>query len=131
MKLYDLIDAYNIWSIEWSIIRITALQKMIILFLLFSRINSWKEQRRGNRVNTASRRILPSQPNTRPNYYRNVSQPNNPLSRQHSHSSLVKSYSTPSPNSGRSSVSGSGDREGRYIRPRQGIFMKDQNNMIR
>ena len=88
------------------------------LYLIFSRIHSWKEQRRLPRSNTSSR-VLPSQPVTRQNS-RNALQSKSsyPITRQYSHSPLVKSYSSPSPNSARSSTSGSGG--GKFIRTNQG-----------
>ena len=92
----------------------------ISINLFFSRIHSWKERRRLPRP-PASSRLQSStlQPLSRQHSQHVSSQQRQriPLARHNSHHSpLVKSYSSPAPNSPRSSISGSG----RYIHTGQG-----------
>ena len=95
------------------------LQSHLIAFASFnhhlfccSRIHSWKEQRRCPRTSRVS------QPLNRQNSRNAIQHKSTIYNRQYSHSPLVKSYSSPSPNSPRSSTSGSGG--GRIIRTTQG-----------
>ena len=85
---------------------------------IFSRIHSWKERRRLPRPPTSSRlQVSASQPLSRQNSRNAPSHQRQKISRNNSHHSpLVKSYSSPAPNSPNSSISGSC----RYIHTGQG-----------
>ena len=89
---------------------------------IFSRIHSWKERRRLPRPPTSSRlQVSASQPLSRQNSRNAPSHQRQKISRNNSHHSpLVKSYSSPAPNSPNSSISGSC----RYIHTGQGNQIK-------